>query len=523
MNYKESKIDRDNKSWFDNDKTRNSLKEITISGCNIRGLYPSTISFNYPICAIAGLNGCGKSTILALVSCAFHNETDFIPNSKIGQKYPYYTFSDFFVFAPEERGLTSTIEIKSKFLTDSTPRQGKIQGEDVRRKKASGKWNDYNTRPKRKVSFLGINRIMPPSESSKYKNYKKQFHPASITPEQGDLLSNCMTEIFGYQYSSVNLQEHRSCKLFKANRGIVYTGFNMGAGENAVLTLLCEILFAGEGALIVIDEIELGIHISAQKRLINVLKKLCKKFKCQIVCSTHSANILDSLPPDARILINSTQNSTNIMTEVSTEFALAAMSNIDIPELSLFVEDEVGELFIKNILDQELRHRVSIFQIGSADGPIPRHMAAYYRESRNNYCCFMDGDKRGNRKKHETTMKKELGDRLCHSDEDFTNYLNERISYLPGNTWPEKHLLEDILRYDDYSNLNEWGITNDMIKSYCREALAAGKHNELYTLSNKLGIDSSTVYLDMVRFYKHNHPDEIRMINEFIYKLISRY
>ncbi len=519
--YKESKIDKENKRWFDNDYSRNSLREITISGCNIRGIFPSTIPFNYPICAIAGQNGCGKSTILALVTCAFHNDTKYFPLSKLGQKYPYYTFSDFFVFTKEERGLTASIEIKSKFLTNVKPISGKTQGIDIRRKMADGYWNHYNSRPKRKVSFLGINRILPPSESSKYKYYKNYFHSAQLSEDKKELLKECMTKVFGQIYTSIELQEHNTCKLFKANRGVVYTGFNMGAGENAVLSLLYEIISAGEGALIVIDEIELGIHISAQKNLINVLKDLCIKNKCQIVCSTHSANVLGALPPYARILISSTDSSTFIMTDITTEFALGAMSNVDVPELSLFVEDEIGEKFIKNVLDSDLRHRVAVYQVGSADGPIPRQMAAYYRENKHNYCCFMDGDKKNKRRIHEKTMKKELGDRLRHSDEEFTEYLNKRLLYLPGSTWPEKYLLEQTLEETDFSALDNWGVKDDSLKDYCRTAIASGMHNEFYNLSKKLGMEKNVVFIDIVRFYKKNHPDEIRAINDSIRNILQ--
>ena len=520
MNYKESELDKKNQRWFNNDQTRNSLKKITISGCNVRGVYPSTITFNYPICAIAGVNGCGKSTILALASCAFHNNSDFFPISKVGQKYPYYTYSDFFVFTREEGGLPAEVEIKSTILTNVAAAHGKNQGEDVRKKTPNGRWNRYQTRPKRKVSFLGINRILPPSENPRYKNKKNNFAAVALTEEYKNLLKDCMTKIFRLSYNSIDLREHKSCKLFKTNRGMTYTGFNMGAGENAVLTLLYEIISAGEGSLIVIDEIELGIHISAQRALIDTLKELCYKFKCQIICSTHSASILDSLPPNARVLIQSTNNSTNIMTEVSTEYALASMSNQDIPELSLFVEDQIGETFIRNILDADLRHRVSVIQIGSADGPIPRQMAAYYRENRYKFCSFMDGDKKQLRKKHEKTMKDELGDRLHHSDEDFSSFLNVRMSYLPGDTWPEKHLLQEVLEQDDYNALSNWGVGADMIKQYCEEAIAAGKHNEIYTLSQKLGLDKTQVYIDVVRFYRNIHEDEISTTNEFIRNLL---
>ena len=69
----------------------------------------------------------------------------------------------------------------------------------------------------------------------------------------------------------------------------------MGAGENAVFSLLIELFSAGKNTLLVIDEIELGLHESAQKRLIQELKKLCLELHCQIICSTHSCTILDYL------------------------------------------------------------------------------------------------------------------------------------------------------------------------------------------------------------------------------------
>ena len=46
----------------------------------------------------------------------------------------------------------------------------------------------------------------------------------------------------------------------------------MGAGENAVISILLELLLAGAGTLLVIDEIELGLHAKAQKEFITILK-----------------------------------------------------------------------------------------------------------------------------------------------------------------------------------------------------------------------------------------------------------
>lgn len=79
----------------------------------------------------------------------------------------------------------------------------------------------------------------------------------------------------------------------------------MGAGESAVFEILTTLFAIGKGALLIIDEIELGLHEKAQYRFIEELKKICLELKCQVICSTHSYAILYSLPPEARVFIES--------------------------------------------------------------------------------------------------------------------------------------------------------------------------------------------------------------------------
>lgn len=97
--YNESHLDRANRNWFAHDNSINSLKKIKVSSGHIRGVYPSEINFTYPITAIVGENGSGKSTYLSLVACAFHNSGDFCPSNRVrpGVQNPrkYYTYSDF--------------------------------------------------------------------------------------------------------------------------------------------------------------------------------------------------------------------------------------------------------------------------------------------------------------------------------------------------------------------------------------------------------------------------------------------
>lgn len=509
------RIDSDNINWFTHDGTRNSLLKITISGCNLRGIFPSSIEFKYPITAIAGCNGSGKSTLLALAACAFHNDSSFCPQSKTNPK-GYYTYSDFFVFTGEEHGLTRNITIKSEYLGQGTNGNATTLS-DVRRKKPSGKWNDYNTRPRRVVSFMGINRILPPSESPTHKNFRKQFTTQQLSPEQINILKDKMTTIFGRSYSDVSLAIHNRYKLFSVERADKYSGFNMGAGENAVLSLLYEIITAGDGALFVIDEIELGLHVSAQQKLICVLKELSKKYKSQIICSTHSEYILKSLPACGRILVKSTHGSTVFLPDITPECALRELSNTVIPELTVFVEDEKAKYIVSRMLKQQNRHRVSIMSIGSADNSIPGQMIARYREHQNMFCAILDGDKRSKKITLVNKIVAALADRDDMSEEEKKSLFDGRISFLPGDSHPEKVIIENLLTNTNIVQFfPSWDATEESIREAFTQAIASGTHNEFYTLSQSFALEESSVFNEVVNKYVELNIDECENINNFI-------
>ena len=518
MDYRESQLDRDNIQWFNNDKTRNTLLKLTVSNGNIRSITPVEISFEYPITAIVGENGAGKSTILALVACAFHNNTVFFPQNRIRtnvkKSRKYYTYGDFFTFSPNENGI-SGINICVDYLSKDGRKS------DVRKKKPSGKWNDFNTRPKRAVAYLGINRIVPPSESNPHRHYCRNFINQDFNQEQLLQLKESMTTIIGRNYSEIELKSYNSYRLFEAKRnGLIYTGFNMGAGENAILGLILEILSAGPGALIVVDEIELGLHTQAQVNLIEELKRLCRKYKCQIICSTHSKDILNCLPPAGRLFIKRSDSRTDIIPKISPDYAFSKLSGTSSEELNIFVEDEVGKAFLENILPQFIRERVKIIPIGS-DQAVLKHMAVHYREGDNSFMAFLDGDKRNQKTDAIETIKKHLETRLNLSESKFVDLMSVRLNYIPGDSWPELVLVKEALRVDDLNDLAQnLGIPAEDIRDVLEEALAAGKHNEFFTLSRRVCLSVPQVRSDIIRLYKRTHTDTITNIIESIQMLL---
>ena len=142
---------------------------------------------------------------------------------------------------------------------------------------------------------MGINRIVPPSESAVHKNYKRLFENDELESGLEQKITGHMTRIFGHSYEHMSLLSHNAYHLFQVQRKkIIYTGFNIGAGENAVLQLLIELYTIGQGGMLVIDEIELGLHIAAQKALIrellirqlNISKNILSKATCCSIIRT---------------------------------------------------------------------------------------------------------------------------------------------------------------------------------------------------------------------------------------------
>ena len=510
MAYYESQIDRDNTKWFLNDMSIGTLKSISVDGC-IRGIKDTSIYMTYPISVLAGKNGSGKSTLLALSACAYHNTESGYKQQ--GRNKSYYTFGDFFTFSADEEGIKK-VSIKYEFAAS----EGKK--EDARRKKPSGKWNDFNTRRHRNVVFLGINRVVPPSESSVHRNYNRKFLNTGISDSDKKMLIDAMSRIFGHGYSNLSILQHAQYRLYKVERNhFRYSGFNMGAGENAVLNLLLEMLYAGSGAFIIIDEIELGLHVDAQRKLIDTLKEMCVKLHCQIICSTHSDEVLDRLPLSGRFFIEPNNDSTNIIPGISSEYAFGKMACCGSDEVDIFVEDSIGEAVIRGFLSGDLRERVNIYPIGS-DQAIIRQMAARYRESKLNFIAFFDGDKRAQKNMHIRQIKNALEDRV---NDNFDNEMRDRMYYLPGKAWPEKCLVEFVIQKGEFIYFaNRWETNESILLTYFEQGLAAGKHNEFFEISSKVHLPKDSIVTDIVGFYKEYNDAEIHDIREAILKILNQ-
>ncbi|EGQ7819257.1 MULTISPECIES: ATP-dependent nuclease [Vibrio harveyi group] len=506
MKYKDSNLDRNLRRWFTNDNTCALLRQIRLSEGLMRGLTPFSLDFSYPITAIAGKNGSGKSTILALACCAFHNsKTGF---ALANRKQSYYTFADFFIQHSEDvppEGISIDYKIAHdnwKKTTHCPDGVGALY--QTRKKKKGGKWNDYASRVRRNVVFMGIDRIVPHTEKSQSKSYSRTFKHAGEQGWENDV-KNCVGKILGKKYDSFKYVSHSKYRLpIVTSNGRKYSGFHMGAGENALFELFAIMYSVPKGSLIVVDEIELGLHSDAQTKLVSALKELCKTRKLQIICTTHSKEVFEELPEDARVFIDNVNASSVIVNNISPEFAFSKLSSKNTVELCILVEDEVAKALLLTLLPSHIRSRVVIEVIGSSSA-LSRQLASnYMREQKDNILVVFDGDQ----KSLETTnLKHALKMSEAHSDADFYDWVKPLIDYLPGNTWPEAWIIQKSLEKVGPLSLL-LGASEDETIEACERGLEASKHDEFFAIGRHVGLEAPDTLQRFCIHISQHHDDE---------------
>lgn len=509
MKYRETKLDKELRHWFTNDYSKTILRRIRILEGAMRGLTPFDVEFSYPITAFAGVNGSGKSTMLALACCAYHNDKKGFKLAK--RKSSYYTFSDFFLQHTDEVP-PQGIRIRYDFALDTFAKtaerpDGKAIGFQTRIKKKGGKWNNYDKRLDKVVVFLGIERIVPHSERSQSRSYSKSFKNVQ---EKGweNKVKDAVGYVLGKRYDSYQHLEHTRYSLPIVTIGdLTYSGFNMGAGENALFEIFSTIYACKSPALLVLDEIELGLHARAQRNFMTKLKEVCKETGTQVICTTHSKEIFQCLPDDARFFIESVSGKTKITPGIAPQFAFAKMGAKENKEADVFVEDEVACALLQSILPSVVRSRINIKVIGSATAIAKQLAALHIRGEERPTLAIFDGDQKvlmGDNLKHARKMAE-------NPDVQFDNWFKARVDHLPGATWPENWIVQKSIELP-IAVSNALKIEQDQVLEILDYGLQAGKHNEFYEISTYIGLDKEQTLQKLCQVVADGFPESFDTI-----------
>ena len=428
------------------------LSAIRLNG--IRGLHDLRVSFDYPVSVIAGGNATGKSTVLFAAACAYS-----VPSRRISGLRPSTLFSDDHHLKLEDQGNEweeVTIDFDYKIPEGERSMRWRRSKKGWRRNYFGRK---STSQPERQVYLRTLSDLDNSSRinaaiilSSRSKFELEETH---LTASQIEFAH----QMLPFKYTKVtNFSRDGRNLLFAAQEsGATYSECHMAAGELVILRLSQEITQL-DGALVLIDEVEAGLHPWVQQLLMVHLQQLALRKDLQIIVTSHSPVVLDSVPSNGRIFLDRDELSGEVVARPAyrdlIQNALYGRSN---EVLKLLCEDKTAEGILEGVFDFLLpKEGISkeTVRIGRDTGAsqFPMHAETLRKFGQIQDTVFvLDGDQRN------SEIGRKIEDRAGHSVD---------ILYLPGEETPENWVWNKLKHISDVEiaqlGINQAGLSNLM-------------------------------------------------------------
>jgi hypothetical protein len=232
----------------------------------------------------------------------------------------------------------------------------------------SSKWRRDDL-AERDVVIFPIQRTVPAGEQTRYKKfigiYQKKDAvieplPTPICKAAGRILGKDLTNF-------------KIAKLRKADEVYLligyqktndYSQFHFGAGEASIIEMVSKIEAADNEALVLIEEIENGLHPLATERMVEYLIDAATRKRLQVIFTTHSEYALKNLPPEA---IWACVDGEAYHGRLSIE-SLRAMTGSAEKDRVVFVEDDFAKDWVEDILRQLVAGGLAATEIHAAGG-----------------------------------------------------------------------------------------------------------------------------------------------------------
>lgn len=388
------------------DKVRNHKYGQYLYKANIsqlRGFKKQSIQFDFPVTAIIGPNGSGKSAALGAAGCAYKSikPSTFFPKSAVGDESMAGWSIDYEL-------IDKSINPKQTIKRSSHFRKAKWVRGDVLN---------------RNVFYFGIERTVPAGEKTKYQKLRRSTYqhkkPLSSLPSE---VITQVEHILGKDIAKYQMTEYGTNDSFLVGSTDTekYSEFHFGAGESSIIRMIIQIEQAPENSLVLIEEIENGLHPVATKRIVEYLIDVSSRKSIQTIFTTHSDHALAPLPADAiwACIDNKLEQG-----KLSVDSLRAVSGQID-KKIIIFVEDEFAKAWVDAILREKLKTDYEQVEVHSVQGD-GRAVSIHNSHSQNpsiksKSICIIDGD----------SLQKEDAE--------------SKVIRLPGND-PETTVFEDVI------------------------------------------------------------------------------
>ena len=402
-----------------------ALVEVRIT--NLRGIEHLRFPFSYPVSVLAGPNGSGKSTVLFACACAYR-----VPGRDTRESSPSRLFPN---FTSRQASVTSDraqeTELEFHYLHG-----GERRFMTWRRGRSWSRKGDGNGHPERQIYLRTLANLTSPAEvRSILQLGRKEVWTEKISAE----LLIFAHRVLPWRYQNVDLISGQSSRdlLFAeidSADETRYSEFHMSSGERTIVRISKDISVL-ENALVLIDEVDTGLHPYTQKQAMLELQRSALRQKLQIIVASHSSVVLDSVPPEARIFLDRDSKTGHVRLEPPCrDIFQKALYGQSQDRLSILCEDVVAEGLIRGVLDVlnveiGLRHEDVVVGRNTGNSEFPAHIHALGKFKKlSDFLVVLDGDSRdmGNKLK---VVAQEYGHRL-------------EPLFLPGETSPEQWLWE---------------------------------------------------------------------------------
>ena len=398
-----------------------ALEEVRIT--NLRGFEDLPIRFDFPVAVLAGPNGSGKSTVLFACACAYR-----VPGRRPGDFAPGRLFPNFISRQPAVRSDPAPeTELDFHYLHRGN-RQSMLW-------KRGRSWSRSGSPlPEREVYLRTLANLTSPSEvRSILQLGRKEVRTEALSPE----LLIFAHRILPWRYRNLELISGQSARdLLFAQLDDAdetrYSEFHMSSGERTIVRISKDISRL-ENALVLIDEVDTGLHPYTQQQAMLELQRSALRQKLQIIVASHSPVVLDSVPPEGRIFLDRDPETGHVVrAPLYRDIFQKALYGQSRDRLSILCEDEEAEGVINGVLDVlnvelGLRHDDVVVGSNTGKGEFPGHVRTLGIFGRlSEFVFVLDGDARG------------MENRLKKVAEKYGHPL--QLLFLPGDTSPEQWL-----------------------------------------------------------------------------------
>lgn len=391
-------------------KFGNILRHVGVH--DVRGIHLN-LELSWPVMAIAGTNGSGKTTLLQVCSSAY---------VKPGSETRTFKLGDWVrgALGNETPAVNEQSSVSFSFWTNDQPILIPYQREETR-------WRyPRRNNPSRNVIFVGIANFAPRIErKDRLHVFRTRISVRSSEAFTPELLQS-ISSVLGTTYDEGSMNtvglaqgawaEH--LPQVRRGRHVTYGEPHMGAGEQKVIRLLQMLEAIPRQSLILLEEPEITLHPDAQRGLAWYLMSLSHRKGHQIIVATHSTELFEALPQQARLLLVRRPGGIEVVPRApqlaaARELSGGALAN----KVLILVEDVAGKAFLSEILRRNARDLFdssSIVPVGNTND-VYRLTAAFRREG-----CRAIGIR----------------------DPDIGDAPQQGILSLPGNQAPEALLLD---------------------------------------------------------------------------------